>query len=126
MDFHFGNRRQAPSVALQAEVDLHHWRILQLDTGLLHITAQMSAGTFRVTTSLCAIDFLRKVVITESGRSYHFCEPPEEDSTLVSAMLANVVRGRRVISHDVSETVWSALEAGAWLSKDAVLIPEVQ
>lgn len=126
MEFYFGNSRVAPSVESQAEVDLYHWRILQLDTGLLHVAAQMDLGTFRVTTSLRAINLLRRIVITESGRSYRLCVPPEEDLLLVAVMIANVERGRHVISHDVSETVWRAVEAGAWQSKEAALIPALQ
>lgn len=126
MELYFFNSRPAPSIVSQAEVDLYHWRILQLDTGLLHIAAQMDSGSFRVTTSLRAIDLLRRIVITESGRSYHLCAPPEHDQCLVTLMIANVARGRSVITHDVSEIVWRAVEAGAWLSEGASLIPARQ
>lgn len=49
MEIYVTNSRQAPSVELQAEVDLYHWRILQLDSGTLRIGAQMDSGSFRVT-----------------------------------------------------------------------------
>lgn len=126
MEIYVTNSRQAPSVELQAEVDLYHWRILQLDSGILRIGAQMDSGSFRVTTSLCAIDLLRGIVRTESGRSYRLCVPPEHDLYLTTLIIANVARGPSVITHDVSEVVWNAVEAGAWLSGGESLIPALQ
>lgn len=126
MEIYVTNSRQAPSVELQAEVDLYHWRILQLDSGTLRIGAQMDSGSFRVTTSLCAIDLLRRIVRTESGRSYRLCAPPENDLYLTTLIIANVARGPSVITHDVSEVVWNAVEAGAWLSGGESLIPALQ
>ena len=126
MLIYVSNSRQAPSVESQAEVDLHHWRILQLDSGLLRIAAQMDSGSFRVTTSLLAIDLLRRIVRTESGRRYRLCSPPEHDSHLATLMIANVARGNSAITQDVSEVVWRAVEAGAWQSEGDCLIPAMQ
>lgn len=126
MELYFGNTRPAPSIVLQAEVDLYHWRILQVSSGLLHIAAQIDSGSFRVTTSLCAIDFFRKVIRTESGRSYRLCVPPENDSCLAALMIANAARGPLEVTGDVSEVVWRAIESGAWPSEGERLIPALQ
>ena len=126
MLIYVSNCRQAPSVESQAEVDLYHWRILQLSSGLLRIAAQLDSGSFRVTTALSAIDLPRRVVRTDSGRRYRLCAPPEDDPSLAMLMIANVARGSSAITHDVSEVVWSAVEAGAWLSEGESLIPAMQ
>lgn len=126
MLIYVSNCRQAPSVESQTEVDLYHWRILQLSSGLLHIAAQLDSGSFRVTTSLSAIDLSRRIVRTESGRRYRFCAPPEDDPCLTMLMIANVGRGGSAVTHDVSEVVWSAVEAGAWLTEEGSLIPALQ
>ena len=79
-----------------------------------------------MTTSLSAIDLSRRIVRTESGRRYRLCAPPEDDPCLTMLMIANVAWGGSAVTHDVSEVVWSAVEAGAWLTEEGSLIPALQ
>ncbi|MBB6559277.1 hypothetical protein HNP48_001944 [Acidovorax soli] len=126
MELYFAIDRPAPDVASQPKVDLHHWRILQLGCGSLHIAAQLDSGSFRVTTALLAVDIASRVVKTESGRSYHLDAPPEEDAMLVALMIANVACDPVAITNDVSDAVWRAMESSAWSSDGTSLIPALQ
>lgn len=60
-----------------------------------------------------AIDLPRTIVKTESGRSYHLCNPPEEDQLLRSLIVLNAARGLVHVSGDVSDAIWAAITTGA-------------
>lgn len=85
---------------MQPEIELCHWRILERETGSLHITAQLTSGPFRVTSALLAIDLSCCSATTESGRSYHLCAPPELDQLLLTLLIANALRSIGAISGD--------------------------
>ena len=126
MELHLVNERPAPDVLSQPEVQLHHWRILRRGNGTLHIAAQLDSGPLRVTSLLQAIDLPRAIVKTESGRSYHLCNPPEEDQLLRSLMVLNAARGLVQVSGDVSDAIWAAIAMGAWPDENTCLLPSVQ
>jgi len=126
MELHLVNERPAPDVLSQPEVQLHHWRILRRGNGTLHIAAQLDSGSLRVTSLLQAIDLPRAIVKTESGRSYHLCNPPEEDQLLRSLMVLNAARDLVQVSEDVSDAIWAAIATGAWPYDGSSLLPSVQ
>ena len=121
----FGNDRPAPDVQTQPYVELLHWRILQRGNGTLHIAVQLASGSFRLTSTLIAIDLPRALVRTESGRCYHLLAAPEEDELLRSVMDVHAARELVVVSSDVSDTIWRAISAGSW-SAEGVLLPPFQ
>ena len=126
MELHLVNERPAPDVLSQPEVQLHHWRILRRGNGTLHIAAQLDSGPLRVTSLLQAIDLPRAIVKTESGRSYHLCNPPEEDQLLRSLMVLNAARDLVQVSGDVSDAIWAAITTGAWPKEGTCLLHSVQ
>jgi len=121
----FGNDRPAPDVQTQPHVKLQHWRILQRGNGTLHLAAQLASGSFRLTSTLIAIDLQRALVRTESGRCYHLAVPPEEDEFLRNVMDAYAARELVVVSSDVSDIIWKAISTGSW-SAQGMLLPPFQ
>ncbi len=121
----FVNERPAPDVQSQPEVDLRHWRVLQRGNGALHLAAQMASGSFRVTSALLAIDLVRAIIKTDSGRSYRLCAPPEENEFLRGLITLNAARDLVVVSDDVSEAIWKAVSSGAWNGEEGSLLPPI-
>lgn len=126
MHLFFQNDRPAPVVSLQPYANPIHWRILRRNAGTLHTTAQLASGPLRLTSALVAVDLSRGLVKTESGRSYSLSVPPEQDQLVQALLVANAVRGMGAVSDDVSDAVWSAISSGAWIRKEALLLPSLQ
>lgn len=121
----FENDRPAPDVQSQPHVELRHWRILQRGNGTLYIAAQLASGSFRLTSTVVAIDLQAAVLWTASGRCYHLCEPPEQDEFLRNVMGAYAVRELLVVSADVSDIIWGVVSTGIWPA-ESMLLPPVQ
>jgi len=126
MKMQFLNDRLAPNVESQPSVELQHWRILVRGNGHMHLAAQLDSGALRVTTKLQCMDVSRGIVTTESGRSYRLCAPPEEDELLRPLILLNALRNLLMISGDVSQVVWNAIDAGTWPAGSTALLPSPQ
>ena len=122
----FLNNRLAPSVESQPSVELHHWRIFARGNGDLHLTVQMETGSLRVTSKLHCLDVSRGSVRTESGRSYLLCAPPETDEKLRILMELNALRNLLMVTGDVSQIMWDAVQAGNWPAECAALLPPPQ
>lgn len=126
MYIYFTNDRPASDVLAEPKVELQHWRILRRGSGTLHIAAQVSSGSFRVTSSLIGIDLAQSTVRTESGRSYRLCAPPEEEPSLRTMMTVNASRDLVHISDDISDVIWGAVTSGAWPTGMKGLLPPSQ
>lgn len=126
MKIQFLNHRLAPNVESQPSVELQHWRILVRGNGHMHLAAQLDLGSLRVTTKLQCMDVSRGIVTTESGRSYRLCAPPEEDELLRPLIELNALRNLLMISGDVSQAVWNAIDAGTWPAGSTALLPSPQ
>lgn len=114
MQVQFLNDRLAPTVESQPSVELHHWRILKRGNGGLHLAAQMDSGSLRVTSKLQCMELSRGVIRTDSGRSYQLCAQPEDDEVLHAIIQLNALISLHMISEDVSQVIWDAINAGAW------------
>lgn len=126
MKFQFLTDRLAPNVEFQPSVELQHWRILVRGNGHMHLAAQLDSGSLRVTTKLQCMEVSRGIVRTESGRSYRLCTPPEEDELLRPLIELNALRNLLMISGDVSQAVWNAIDAGTWPAGSTALLPSLQ
>lgn len=97
-----------------------------MGNGHMHLAAQLDSGSLRVTTKLQCVEVLRGIVITESGSSYRLCAPPEEDELLRPLIDPNALRSLLMISGDVSQAVWNAIDAGTWPAGSTALLPSPQ